>query len=158
MPRLSHVATVLLSAAALTGVAGAQQPAPPLTMQNRPFSPGIEAGQTIYLSGHLGLLEATGKPPADPAEEATQVMLSVQKTLKDAGMTMDDLVYVGISCTDLTLYATFNKAYLTFFHKPYPAREFIGAQSLLFGAHYEVMGVAVRHASENKKATSPSAH
>ena len=136
-------------------MAAQQSATPPLTLQNRPFSPGIVVGDTVYLSGHLGLLDATGKPPADPAGEAMQVMLSLQKTLKDAGLTMDDLVYVGISCTDLSLYGTFNKVYTSFFHKPYPAREFIGVQALLFGAHYEVMGVAIRHAAETRKSPSP---
>ena len=66
-------------------------------------------------------------------------------------MTMDDLVYVEIYCTDLSLYATFNKVYAAKFHAPYPARDFIGVKELLFGNHFEVMGIAVRHAAEKKK-------
>jgi 2-iminobutanoate/2-iminopropanoate deaminase len=34
---------------------------------------------------------------------------------------------------------------------PYPARDFIGVKDLLFGAHFEVMGIAVRNASQNKR-------
>ncbi len=66
-------------------------------------------------------------------------------------MTMDDLVYVEIFCTDLSLYSTFNKIYTASFHAPYPARDFIGVKDLLFGNHFEVMGIAVRHAAQNKK-------
>jgi 2-iminobutanoate/2-iminopropanoate deaminase len=99
----------------------------------------------------------SGKPPADTTDEAKQVMKLIQKTLKDADMSMDDLVYVQISCTDLNLYSEFNKVYTSFFQKPYPAREFIGVKDLLFGAHFEVMGIAVRHAAENKKAPAPAA-
>ena len=133
-------------------------PASSLTVHNRPFSPGLQVGDTLYVSGHLGVLDATGKPPADPSGEARQVLLSVEQTLKDAGMTMDDLVYVEISCTDLNLYADFNKVYTSFFRKPFPAREFIGVKDLLFGAHFEVMGIAVRHAADNKKQPIPAAH
>ena len=61
------------------------------------------------------------------------------------------LVYVEVYCTDLKLYGSFNKAYGSFFHKPYPARDFIGVKDLLFGAHFEVMGIAVRNAAQNKK-------
>jgi 2-iminobutanoate/2-iminopropanoate deaminase len=116
-----------------------------------PFSPGLELGDTLYVSGHLGVDPAVGKAPDDPEEEARQVLHSVELTLKDAGMSMDDLVYVEIYCTDLKLYGAFNKAYASTLKSPYPARDFIGVKDLLFGAHFEVMGIAVRNASQNKR-------
>lgn len=45
---------------------------------------------------------------------------------------------------DVSDYDAFNRVYATYFHGHYPARAFIGAANLLFGARYEVMGVAVR--------------
>jgi 2-iminobutanoate/2-iminopropanoate deaminase len=116
-----------------------------------PFSPGLELGDTLYVSGHLGVDPAVGKAPDDPEKEARQVLHSVELTLKEAGMSMDDLVYVGIYCTDLKLYGAFNKAYASAFKSPYPARDFIGVKDLLFGAHFEVMGIAVRNALQNKR-------
>jgi len=116
-----------------------------------PFSPGLTLGDTLYVSGHLGVDPAVGKAPDDPEEEARQVLHSVELTLKEAGMTMDDLVYVEINCTDLKLYGAFNKAYASTLKSPYPARDFIGVKDLLFGAHFEVMGIAVRNASQNKR-------
>jgi 2-iminobutanoate/2-iminopropanoate deaminase len=116
-----------------------------------PFSPGLELGDTLYVSGHLGVDPAVGKAPDDPEEEARQVLHSVELTLKEAGMSMDDLVYVEIYCTDLKLYGAFNKAYASTLKSPYPARDFIGVKDLLFGAHFEVMGIAVRNASQNKR-------
>ena len=131
----------------------AQQPAAPpaVNIARLPFSPGLQLGDTLYLSGHLGVDLATGKVPDDPEVEARQVLLSIQKTLQQAGMTMNDLVYVEIYCTDLKMYGAFNKAYASFFDKPFPARDFIGAKDLLFGAHFEIMGIAVRNAAQNKK-------
>jgi 2-iminobutanoate/2-iminopropanoate deaminase len=130
---------------------------PALSVENRPFTPALQVGDSLYLSGHLGLDRKTSKPPTDASEEAKQVMDSVRSSLEQAGMTMNDLVYVEVYCTDLSLYNVFNKEYVSYFHKPYPARDFIGAKDLLFGAHFEVMGIAVRHAAENKKqpATAP---
>jgi len=116
-----------------------------------PFSPGLELGDTLYVSGHLGVDPAVGKAPDDPEEEARQVLHSVELTLKEAGMSMEDLVYVEIYCTDLKLYGAFNKAYASTLKSPYPARDFIGVKDLLFGAHFEVMGIAVRNASQNKR-------
>jgi len=66
-------------------------------------------------------------------------------TLTQAGMTMDDLVYVQIACTDLSLFDKFNPIYKSYFTtNDYPAREFIGAGSLLRGGHFELQAIAVR--------------
>jgi 2-iminobutanoate/2-iminopropanoate deaminase len=100
----------------------------------------------------LGVDPAVGKAPADPEEEARQALHSVDQTLKEAGMSMNDLVFVEIYCTDLKMYGAFNRAYRGFFKSPFPARDFIGAKDLLFGAHFEIMGIAVRDASLNKRA------
>jgi 2-iminobutanoate/2-iminopropanoate deaminase len=116
-----------------------------------PFSPGLQLGDTLYVSGHLGVDPAVGSAPDDSEQEARQVLHSVEVTLKEAGMSMDDLVYVEVYCTDLKLYGAFNKAYASVFKSPFPARDFIGVKDLLFGAHFEVMGIAVRNASQNKR-------
>ena len=146
LPFLSTVA--LLCATALPA-----QQAPVPAPRSLPFSPGLQLGDTLYVSGHLGITAAAspGKTPVDAEQEATLVLASVEKTLQDAGMSMDDLVYVEIYCTDLSLYATFNKVYAAKFHTPYPARDFIGVKELLFGNHFEVMGIAVRQAAGKKK-------
>jgi enamine deaminase RidA (YjgF/YER057c/UK114 family) len=68
-----------------------------------------------------------------------------KSTLAQANMTMDDLVYVQIACTDLAYYDEFNAAYKKYFSKDLPAREFIGAASLLNGGHFEMQAIAVRH-------------
>jgi enamine deaminase RidA (YjgF/YER057c/UK114 family) len=57
---------------------------------------------------------------------------------------MDDVVSMQVFCTDLALYDTFNNVYRTYFTHGFPARAFIGAPALLRGAHFEVLGIAVR--------------
>jgi 2-iminobutanoate/2-iminopropanoate deaminase len=111
-----------------------------------PFSGAILAGNTLYLSGRIGLDARTGKAPADVDEEIKLLLDHVKATLVAAGMTMDDLVYVQIACTDLGLYDKFNTAYRGYFTtKDLPAREFIGAATLLRGGHFEIQAIAVRH-------------
>lgn len=109
-----------------------------------PFSEGVLVGDTLYVSGNLGLDPQTGQAPAELGDEIRLLLDSVEKTLAEAGMTMDDLVNVQVFCTDLTLYDTFNQAYRKRFKKSVPARMFVGAGSLLRGAHFEVNGIAVR--------------
>lgn len=109
-----------------------------------PFSGGILTGNTLYLAGRIGL-DKSGKAPADVNEEIKILLDQIKATLEQAGMTMDDLAYVQIACTDLSLYDKFNSAYRTYFTtKDLPAREFIGVASLLRGGHFEIQAIAVR--------------
>lgn len=100
-------------------------------------------GNTLYVAGHLGL-DKTGKPPAGAEEEARLALDGIKETVESAGMTMDDVVWVQIFCTDLSLYDTFNKVYRGYLQDPFPARAFLGTNTLLRGARFEVMAIAVR--------------
>ena len=108
-----------------------------------PFSGAVLANNTLYLAGELGT-DANNKVPETPDAEAKAVLDKVQARLKSAGMTMDDLVSVQIFCSDVRYYAAFNEVYRTYFSKEYPARAFIGSGTLLFGARFEVQGIAVK--------------
>jgi len=110
-----------------------------------PFSDGILSGNTLYLAGRLGLDPKTGKAPEKIEDEIKNLLDGEKAVLAQAGMTMDDLVYVQISCTDLSLFYTFNPIYRSYFTtKDFPAREFVGAGSLLRGAHFELQAIAVK--------------
>ena len=108
------------------------------------FSGAVMAGDTLYVSGTTDMDRATGKPPADPKDGAKLVLDNIKRTVESGGLTMDDLVWVQVFCTDLTYYAAFNEVYRTYFKGPLPARAFLGTDKLLGGAHFEVMGIAVR--------------
>ncbi len=109
------------------------------------YSAAVEAGGTLYVSGTTdGRDPDTGKLPVDATTGAKVVLNNVKKTLEDAGYTMDDLTWVQVFASDLKDYADFNAVYRTYFKGPLPARAFIGAGSLLGGAHFEVMGIAVK--------------
>ena len=114
-----------------------------LNKNDPPFSGSVKVGDTLYLSGQIGL-GADRKPPADVAEEAKLVMEAMKNQLVKAGMTMDDLVSVQVFCSDVKHYDAFNAVYRAYFTKEFPARAFLGSGPLLFGARFEVMGVAVK--------------
>lgn len=109
-----------------------------------PFSEAVLAGNTLFVAGHIGLDPKTDMPPASAEEEARLVMEGIKQTVESAGFTMDDVVSIQVFCTDLRLYDTFNAIYKTYFHGDYPARAFVGADKLLRGGRYEVMGIAVK--------------
>jgi len=108
-----------------------------------PFSGAVLVGDTLYLSGDIGL-EPGNKVPAEAATEARILLESYEKRLAAAGMTMDDLAYVTVYSSDVSDYAVFNAEYRKHFHHEFPARAYIGAGKLLFGARWEMQGIAIR--------------
>lgn len=109
-----------------------------------PISDGVLVGNTLYISGHLGLDPKTNRAAEDPQVEARLAMDRVKRTVESAGLTMDDVVSMQVFCTDLALYDTFNSVYRGYFPHGFPARAFLGASALVRGAHFEVLGIAVR--------------
>lgn len=108
-----------------------------------PYSGAVQVGNTLYLSGDIGV-DANNKVPDTAEGEARLLLDRIQKTLTDAGYTMDDLVTVTVYCSDVKHYDAFNKVYRTYFKKEFPARAFIGAGTLLFNARFEMQGIAVK--------------
>jgi reactive intermediate/imine deaminase len=112
-----------------------------------PFSDAVWAGNTLYLSGHIGLDPETSKPPTQASTEARLVLDAMQNTLAAAGLRMSDLVSLQIFCSDVGLFSEFNAVYRTYFADgEYPARAFLGSGRLLFDARFEVQGIAVKSA------------
>lgn len=108
-----------------------------------PFSGAVKTGDTLYLSGDIGLDE-NRKVPATAKAEATLLLDNIKATLEAAGYTMDDLVTVTVYCSDVEHYDDFNGVYRTYFSKQFPARAFVGAGRLLFDARFEIQAIAVK--------------
>lgn len=111
---------------------------------NLPFADAVKVGNTLYISGRGGLDFETMRPPEDPREEAVLLMEDFKSVLAAAGMSLADLVNVTVYCPDVSLYATFNEVYRSYFDGEFPARAFIGSGELLFGMRFEMHGIAVR--------------
>lgn len=147
--RTSPVLTALLFSSLLASCAFAQDSRSYIDPRSAsedggpPFSGAVRVGDTLYLSGTIGLDE-NSRVPDDPSEEARLVLDSLKGTLENAGMSMDDLVFVQIFCSDVSHYQAFNDVYRTYFTREFPARAFIGAGTLLFSARYEVQAIAVK--------------
>jgi enamine deaminase RidA (YjgF/YER057c/UK114 family) len=111
---------------------------------NLPFSDAVLLGDTLYLSGRIGIDPATGLAPADLDQEISFLLDGLRDVLAAAGMTMDDLVYVQIFCADLSLFDHFNARYRAYFQHELPARAFLGTGPLLRNGRFEVQGIAIR--------------
>ena len=152
LPVLSAIAAVLVVIQTGNAVTPAPNPTAgvrrhivlPSRTDTLPFSDGVLVGDTLYLAGRIGIDPQTGKPPEDIEKEIRLLLDGMKATLKEAEMTMDDLVSVQIFCPDLSFYEKFNEIYRTYFTKNFPARAFIGSGPLLRGGHFEAQGIAIR--------------
>ena len=109
-----------------------------------PFSDGVLIGGTLYLSGRIGLDPATGQAPESVDAELSLLFDGFQAVLQQAGMSMDDLVWVQVYSPDVSLWERFNAAYVQFFSREFPARAFLGSGPLLMNGRFEMLGVAVK--------------
>jgi 2-iminobutanoate/2-iminopropanoate deaminase len=98
----------------------------------------------LYIAGDIGLDPKTGKPGDTPEAEAKLALDSVRNTLKQAGMTMDDLVWVQVFCSDVSHFGAWNSVYRQYFKGEFPARAFLGSGKLLYNARFEINAIAVK--------------
>jgi 2-iminobutanoate/2-iminopropanoate deaminase len=110
-----------------------------------PFSDAVLVGDTLYLSGRIGIDPVTGVVPDDVDQELHLLFDGFEAVLSEASMSMDDLVWVQVYSPDISLWERFNAAYLKRFSKELPARAFIGSGPLLKGGRFEMLGVAVKN-------------
>jgi 2-iminobutanoate/2-iminopropanoate deaminase len=117
---------------------------PPGIPGDLPFSNAVIAGNTVYLAGHIGFDPAAGKVPEDIEYEARCMLDALRDTLTRCGLTMQDVVSLTVYCSDVSLFDRFNAVYRTYLRAPFPVRAFIGSGPLLFGARFEIQGIAVK--------------
>jgi aminoacrylate peracid reductase len=93
--------------------------APPLA----PYSPGVRAGNTIYVSGVLPL-DATGAlvGAGDAGAQTRAVLEAIKSIIEAGGGTMADVAYCNIFLSDMVHYAAMNAVYREYFPAEPPAR------------------------------------
>jgi len=110
-----------------------------------PFSEAVRVGDTLYLSGQVGIKPGTMQVvPGGIREEARQTLENIRTSLEANGYAMGDVVKCTVMLADISEWAAFNEVYRTFFSAPYPARSALGANGLALGARVEVECIAVR--------------
>ena len=114
-----------------------------------PFSEAVRVGDTLYLSGQVGIKPGTLElVPGGIQAEARQTLENIRTTLEAHGYSMRDIVKCTVMLADIAEWATFNEVYKTFFSPPYPARSALGANGLAIGARVEVECLAVTARAE----------
>ena len=106
-----------------------------------PYSQGVRAGNTVYLSGQLGLDPATGNLVEGVEAQAHQVFKNLRAVAQAAGGELDDIVKLSILLVDLGDFAKVNDLMAKRFRQPYPARSTYQVAALPRGAQVEIDAV-----------------
>jgi 2-iminobutanoate/2-iminopropanoate deaminase len=108
-----------------------------------PYSQAIAVGNLVYTSGQLPIDPATGEFAVGGIKEQTrQSLTNVEAILKEAGLTMGDVVKTMVFLADMNDFADMNSVYSEFFSEPYPARSAVAVKALPKGALVEIEVVA----------------
>lgn len=102
------------------------------------FSPAIQAGGTLYVSGQIGQDAKTGKIPESFEEEVKVALQRIEVILKAAGYTFADAVAVQVYLTDMELFPRMNTVYTSIIPEPRPARTTVGVAKLVGTARIEI--------------------
>ena len=108
-----------------------------------PYSQAIQVSNLVYTSGQIPIDPATGAFVEGGIKEQTRQSLSnVQAVLREAGLSMSNVVKTTVFMADMADFAAMNEVYAEFFAEPYPARSAVAVKTLPKGALVEIEVVA----------------
>lgn len=109
-----------------------------------PYSTAVRTGNTVYLSGMLGIDPEKGALAEGGIEaQATQAMKNVQTVLEEMGLSTANIVKTTVFMADLKDFVTFNGIYAKWFEGDYPARSCVQVAALPMNALVEVEAIAI---------------
>lgn len=162
MKRMFRMAGVAALAAAMTGLGGCViadveggevSHAPDIEYftgvakagMDLPFSKAVLVGNTIYLSGELGIDPATNElTPGGAGPETTQIFRNMERTLDEFDADLSDVVKCTVFLGDMADYGEMNAAYAAALPSPKPARSTFGVNGLALGAALEIECLAIK--------------
>ncbi|MBI2306965.1 MAG: RidA family protein [Rhodocyclales bacterium] len=107
------------------------------------YSQAVKAGDTVYLSGQIGLDPASGQLVDGIDAQIVRVFDNLKAVAEAAGGSLADVVKLNVFLTDLGNFAKVNETMAQYFQQPYPARAAVGVASLPRGALVEADAVMV---------------
>lgn len=110
-----------------------------------PYSQAIISGDTVYVSGQIPLNPFTGELEIGSIEDAThRILKNIESLLKEAGLTLNNIVKCSIFMTDLGQFSEMNAVYGSYFQDVPPARETVQVSNLPMNVPIEISCIAVK--------------
>ena len=148
------LAALLLSSAVLAQAQlRAVVPAQTSPHPNRFYSPGVDAGDYVYISGQ-GPRRPDGSLPTTFTAQVRQTLDNVKAIVESAGLTMEHVVYTQVYLEDTSKYGEMNGAFGEYFGKTPPARAVLGVAKIA-EPPIQINAVAVRSLAD-KRAVQPA--
>ncbi len=151
--RLLLVGLLLFCAAGAQAQFKAVVPAQAAPGANRFYSPGVEAGDYVYVSGQ-GPRRPDGSLPATFSAQVQQALDNIKSVVEAAGLTMEHVVYTQVYLEDISKYGEMNRVFAQVFAKTPPARAVLGVARLPQPS-IQINAIAVRDLAERRAVHPP---
>ena len=102
------------------------------------YSQAVRAGDSVYISGQIGLDPATMQIAEGIEPQIHRVFRNLAAIAKAAGLGLDRAVRMTVYLTDLGHFAKVNEIMAQYVGEPYPSRAAVGVASLPRGALVEI--------------------
>jgi reactive intermediate/imine deaminase len=107
------------------------------------YSQAVQAGDTVYMSGQIGLDPASMQLAEGFEAQTVRVFENLKAVAEAAGGSLADVVKLNLYLTDLANFAKVNEVMARYFAEPFPARAAVGVKELPKGAVVEADAVLV---------------
>lgn len=110
-----------------------------------PYSQAVEINNTLYVSGQIAIVPATGiLELVNIIRETTQVMENISAILAEAGYNFSDIVKTSIFLSDMNNFSAVNDVYANYFKDNFPARETVQVSVLPKNVNVEISVIAAK--------------
>lgn len=151
IPRKKRLFSGMVAVGLACGLSGCASPparrfvhAPGAAAPIAPYTPAVVVGNSLWVSGQIGINPATGQLAEGTEAQARQALDNVKVLVEAAGFELSDVVQCQVFLIDMKEYEAFNAVYATYFPKNPPARALVQVAALPRGARVEVLATAVR--------------
>lgn len=107
-----------------------------------PYSPVIQFGDLVFISGQIGFDSALNKIPEGIVAQTKAAMINVKALLNAASCSIQDILQTTVYLAEIADFAEFNAAYESFFQEPYPSRATVAVKALPRGSLIEISAIA----------------
>lgn len=109
------------------------------------YSQGIQVGNTVYVSGQIGLIPETREMAGDDLESQTrQTIRNIEAVLKAANYELSDIVSANVFLSDMDNYGAFNEIYVEYFPENPPSRAVVEVSRIPLDALVEIKVIAAK--------------
>lgn len=109
-----------------------------------PYSQGIRAGETVYVSGQIPVDPSTKEMQQEISAATARSLENLKAVLAGEGLTLANVVKTTVFLADMADFAAMNEVYARYFEAPFPARSAVQVAKLPLGALLEIEAIAVR--------------